>query len=154
MEPSKDGKLEVIWYLWREGMTGSQILREMLEMFGHTCLSKATIYRWIERFENGDEDSHDAPHPSRPTSSKIRTNIEAVQRILEEYRRITLRALEERVGMSIFRLFTKTWKCQRFLHVGIQNFFQKNKSVIGSRSVRNYCQCQGRQGVFGSHNYG
>ena len=42
-------------------MTGSQILREMLEMFGHTCLSKATIYRWIERFENGDEDSHDAP---------------------------------------------------------------------------------------------
>ena len=40
------------------------------------------------------------PQPGRPTSSKIRTNIEAVQRILDEDRRITLRALGERVGMS------------------------------------------------------
>ena len=86
---------------------GSRILREMLEMFGHTCPSKATIYRWIERFENGDEDIHDAPHPGRPTSSKIRTNIKAVQRILYEDRRITLRALEERVGMSTATIIHK-----------------------------------------------
>ena len=50
--------------------------------------SKATIYRWIERFENGDEDIHDAYH-GRPTTSIIRTNIEAVQRISDENRRIT-----------------------------------------------------------------
>ena len=43
-------------------MTGSQILRELLEMFGHTCPSKATIYKWIERFVNGDEDIHDTPN--------------------------------------------------------------------------------------------
>ena len=79
MELSKQGKREVIWYLWRKGMTRSQILREMVEMFGQTCPSKATVYRWIERFKNGDEDIHDAPHPGRPTSSKIRKNIEAVQ---------------------------------------------------------------------------
>ena len=67
MELSKEGKREVIRYLWRKGMTGSQILREMLEMVGHTCPSKATIYRWIERFENGDEDIHDAP-PTWPSN--------------------------------------------------------------------------------------
>ena len=84
MELSKEGKREVIWYMWRKGMIGSQILREMQEIFRHTRTSKATIYRWTERFENGDEDIHDAPHPGRPTSTKIRTNIEAVQRILYE----------------------------------------------------------------------
>ena len=45
MQLRKEGKREVIWYLWRKGMTGSQILREMLEIFGHKWPSKATIYR-------------------------------------------------------------------------------------------------------------
>ena len=45
----------VIWYMWRKGMTVWHILLEMLEMFGHICPSKATIYRWFQLFENGDE---------------------------------------------------------------------------------------------------
>ena len=87
-------------------MPGSQILREMLEMFGNTCPSKAPIYRWIERFENGDEEIHDAflffekSDPGRLTSPKIRESIETVQRVLDAERLITLRPLEERVDMS------------------------------------------------------
>ena len=50
------------------------------------------------------------PHLGRPTSSKIWTNIEAVQRILDEDRRITLRALEERVGMSTATLHSSIRK--------------------------------------------
>ena len=102
-------------------MTGSQILGEMLEMFGHTCPSKATMYRWIDPFENGVEDIHDAPYPGRQTSSKIRKNIEVVQRILDENRRITLRALEERVGMSTATLHSiihKDLKMSKVLQVG------------------------------------
>ncbi|KAI6659814.1 hypothetical protein LOD99_10612 [Oopsacas minuta] len=49
---------------------------------------------------NGDEDLHADPRPGRPTSSKTRSNIERVQTILDEYRRITLRELEEREGIS------------------------------------------------------
>ena len=94
MELSKEGNREIIWHMWRKG-----ILHEILEMFGHKSPSKATIYRWIEQFENGEEVIHDGPHLGRPTSSKIRTNIEAVRIILNEDRGITLRALEERVGM-------------------------------------------------------
>ena len=44
------------------------------------------------------------------------------------------------------RLFTKTWKCQKFLRVGSQNFFQKNKSVIGSNQQGIFDNVQGRQG--------
>ncbi|KAI6658692.1 hypothetical protein LOD99_10987 [Oopsacas minuta] len=57
-------------------------------------------YIWIERFDNGDEELHDDPRAGRPTSSKSRNNIERIQTILDEDRRITLRELEERVGIS------------------------------------------------------
>ena len=100
MDFSKEGKRQIFWYLWKKGETGSYILREMQDIFGDECPSKATIYRWIERFDNGDEDLHDDPRPGRPTSSKTRSNIERVQTILDEDRRITLRELEERVGIS------------------------------------------------------
>ncbi|KAI6647185.1 hypothetical protein LOD99_8840 [Oopsacas minuta] len=72
----------------------------MQDIFGDECPSKVTIYRWIERFDNGDEDLHDDPRPGRPISSKTCSNIESVQTILDEDRRITLRELEERVGIS------------------------------------------------------
>ena len=72
----------------------------MQDIFGDKCLSKTTIYRCIARFDNGDEDLYDDPRPGRPTSSKTRSNIERVQTILYEDRRITLRGLEERVGIS------------------------------------------------------
>ncbi|KAI6653980.1 Histone-lysine N-methyltransferase SETMAR [Oopsacas minuta] len=71
----------------------------MQDIFGDECPSKATIYRWIERFDNGDEELHDDPRPGRPTSSKTRSNIEGPNNFGED-RRITLRELEERVGIS------------------------------------------------------
>ncbi|KAI6648299.1 Transposase [Oopsacas minuta] len=72
----------------------------MQDIFGDECPSKATMDRWIERFDNGDEELHDDPRPGRPTSSKTCSNIERVQTILDEDRRITLRKLEARVGIS------------------------------------------------------
>ncbi|KAI6648253.1 hypothetical protein LOD99_12062 [Oopsacas minuta] len=78
---------------------GEDWLREMQDIFGDECPMKATIYRWIRRFDNGDEDLNDNPRPGCSTSSKTRSNIERIQTILYEDRRITLRELEERVGI-------------------------------------------------------
>ncbi|KAI6651894.1 Histone-lysine N-methyltransferase SETMAR-like [Oopsacas minuta] len=81
-----------------KGETGSYILREMQDIFVDECPTKATIYRWIRRFDNGDEELHDVPRPGCPTSSIICSNIVRIQTILDEDRRIALRELEERVG--------------------------------------------------------
>ncbi|KAI6658757.1 Transposase [Oopsacas minuta] len=70
MDSSKEGKRQIIWYMWKKGKTGSYILREMQDIFGDECPSNATIYRWIERFDNGDEELHDDTVPGRRTSSK------------------------------------------------------------------------------------
>ncbi|KAI6657144.1 hypothetical protein LOD99_15930 [Oopsacas minuta] len=70
-------------------------------------------------FDDGDEDLHDDSRLGRPTYSKTRSNIERVQTILDQDRRITLRELEERVGISkatlhYTRLSLKMWKCRRY----------------------------------------
>ncbi|KAI6648266.1 Histone-lysine N-methyltransferase SETMAR-like [Oopsacas minuta] len=72
----------------------------MQDIFGDECPTKATIYRRIGRFDNGDVDLHDNPRPGCSTSSKTRSNIERIQTILEEDIRITLRGLEEGVVMG------------------------------------------------------
>ncbi|KAI6647407.1 hypothetical protein LOD99_12403 [Oopsacas minuta] len=72
----------------------------MQDIFGDECPSKATIYRWIERFDNGDEEVHDDPPFRSSDFLKTRSNIESVQTILDKDKRITLRELEERVGIS------------------------------------------------------
>ncbi|KAI6659608.1 Histone-lysine N-methyltransferase SETMAR-like [Oopsacas minuta] len=100
MHFSKEGKRQIIWYLWKYGKTCPYILRGMQDIYGDECPSKATIYRWFEPFDKVDEDLHDDHGPDHPTSSKTRSNIERAQTILDEDRRITLRELEERVGKS------------------------------------------------------
>ena len=62
------------------------------------CPSRPTIYKWIERFEDGCDTVEDYLRTGRPKSSSIRTNIESIERVLDEDRRATVRQLEERTG--------------------------------------------------------
>ena len=40
-------------FLWEQGKSGREILREMPEVLGDNFPSKSTVYFWIERFEDG-----------------------------------------------------------------------------------------------------
>ena len=134
MQLSKEEKRELIWYFWKKGKTGSQILKELAETLGEGCPSKHMVYKWIDRFESGWDDFDDAPHGSRPKSSKTETNIELIQRILDEDRRITVRQLEDKVGISkssIHSILTEDLEMSKLLLVGFQNFYQTIKSVRG-----------------------
>ncbi|KAI6652981.1 Histone-lysine N-methyltransferase SETMAR-like [Oopsacas minuta] len=114
----------------------------MQDILGDECPLKATIYRWIGRFDNGDEELHDDPCPGRPTSSKTSSNIERVQTILDEDRRITLRELEDKVGISkatLHSIITEDLEMSKVTARGSQNI-QKNKNAKGSELARNQFQ--------------
>ena len=88
-------------------------------------------------FESGWDDFDDAPHGSRPKSSKTETNIELIQRILDEDRRITVRQLEDKVGISkssIHSILTEILKCQRSL--GSKTFIRRSKAPEGEGQSR------------------
>ena len=58
------------------------------------------IYKWIERFSDGWKTVEDAPRSGRPSSTIFRGNIEYVKKAIDEDRRITVRELEEKLGIA------------------------------------------------------
>ena len=142
MDSSQERKRQIIWYQLKKGKTGSYILSEMQDIFGDQCPLKATIYRWIERFDNGGEDLDDDPRPGRPTSSKTRSNIERVQTILDEDRRITLRKLEEIVGISkstLHSIITEDLEMSKVTACWVPKLLTKEQKRERELAM-NYCQ--------------
>ena len=70
------------------------------------------VYKWIERFESGWDDLCNSPHAGRPKWSKTKIDIELIQRILDEDRRITVKELEERMSNVVVRWAQKGPKRQ------------------------------------------
>ena len=71
------------------------------------CPSRPTVYKWIERFEEGWDTYEDIVRAGRPKSSGLRSNAQLIERILDEDRRATVRELKERSGIpksSIHRI--------------------------------------------------
>jgi len=55
-----------IFVSWKNGKTPSQIYKELQIAEGPKALSLRTIYRWIEAFEEGENDIKDNPRSRHP----------------------------------------------------------------------------------------
>ena len=88
-----------IWFLLERGYSRREILEEMQIVYGGECPSRSTVYRWVERFEDGWDTFGDSVRTGRPKSSRLKGNVELIERIMDEDRRVTIRELEERVGI-------------------------------------------------------
>ncbi|XP_033212193.1 uncharacterized protein LOC117169795 [Belonocnema kinseyi] len=69
---------------------------EMLEKcFGNDALKKRAVYQWHERFTNGRESINDDDRSGRPSTLKTDANVDKVQRMLSENRKLTIRELAD-----------------------------------------------------------
>ena len=55
---------------------------------------------WYSRFKEGREDVNDDSRPGRPRTSTTNENIEAVQKMILDNRRITIKEVADDVGIS------------------------------------------------------
>ena len=78
----------------------------MQKALGNECMSKTRIKEWYNRFKGGrtsvDSDSRSSP----PSKTKTLDNIERVRLAIEGDRRLTVRELENDLGM----LKTTVWE--------------------------------------------
>jgi transposase len=72
--------------------------------FGDDSLSEAQIKLWYRRFKNGWESAESDPRSGRP-STRTTENVECVRAAINENRRLTVRELEEVLGIP--RTITK-----------------------------------------------
>jgi histone-lysine N-methyltransferase SETMAR len=100
MENSKQALRSNIWFLWKNGKTGSEIVEEMVKVYGTHAPSKATVYNWLHHFKDGKENFEDEPRSGCPSTVITDANIERVRAQIIKDRRQTLNEVAEELGMS------------------------------------------------------
>jgi transposase len=67
--------------------------------FGDDSMNEARIKVWYRRFKNGRESVESDQRSGRPSTSRTPENVESVQATINENRRLTVRELEEDLGI-------------------------------------------------------
>ncbi|GBN03470.1 Putative uncharacterized protein FLJ37770 [Araneus ventricosus] len=65
------------------------------------AVSIKCVFEWFKRFRDGKEDIKDEPRSGRPPTSTILDNIERVQRMLADDRRLSLGMIAEELKISL-----------------------------------------------------
>ncbi|EGI58630.1 FLJ37770-like protein [Acromyrmex echinatior] len=82
------------------GKTSTETYNLLKEVYGHECLSRARVFEWFKRFQDGREDVEDDSRPGRPSTSKTDDNIETIGNLIRSDRRLSIRAIGETVGID------------------------------------------------------
>ena len=90
----------VIEFLTLENNAPSDIYDRMVKIYQDQCPSYATIKRWSAEFRRGRKSLEDDPRSGRPVTSTTSETIEAVENIVAEDRRVTIRQIEATLGIS------------------------------------------------------
>jgi hypothetical protein len=72
-----------------EGVKPVEIIRRLQAHYGDNCLSRIKIYEWIDHFKKGRISVCDEERSGRLSTSRTENNIQAVERMVRENRRIT-----------------------------------------------------------------
>lgn len=111
-----------IKFCFQLGKTSSETIQMMQKAFGNECMSKTRIKEWFNRFKEGRTSVDSDPRSGRPSTTKTLDNIERVRLAIEQDRRMTVRELEEDIGIPktiIWEILTSnlqmTRVCAKFI---------------------------------------
>jgi hypothetical protein len=76
----------VIRFLFAEGVKRVELIRRMQAQYGDNCLSRCKIYKWMNHFKKGRTSVCD----EEGSASRTEDSIQAVERMVQENRRITV----------------------------------------------------------------
>lgn len=91
----------IIRFLVKDNVKSAEIYRKLLEQFGDECLSKTQVYEWCSAFRKGREVVANLPHARRPKTSVTDENVSAVEKLILEDRRSTVRDMAAKLGISV-----------------------------------------------------
>ncbi|XP_035905959.1 protein GVQW3-like isoform X2 [Anopheles stephensi] len=89
-----------IRFCLRNEINAAETLRMLRKAFGEDSMSKKNVYKWYSDFKNGREKVEDEDRPGRPSTSTDDAHVVQVKDLVVNNRRLTIRDLSERVGIS------------------------------------------------------
>lgn len=96
----KNEKRTVIKYLFLKGMSSKDIHDDMLRTLGTNAVSYSTVKSWIAEFKRGRISTRDDARTGRPKDATTTENMQAVEKLLNKDRRLTIRHIAETTGIN------------------------------------------------------
>ncbi len=93
----------VIQFLFAKGEKPANIYRELVLVYGHTCLDESSVRRWCRAFKEGRTSIENEKRSGRPRDSFTKENIARVRELLDEDRRYTLDEIRYRMPLDVSR---------------------------------------------------
>lgn len=91
----------VIKFLVGENVQPSEILQRLKQQYGEECLSRTRVFEWCKTFKEGRKRMENESHDRRPRTSVTPTNIDRVNAVIRENRRITIKELVSMFSISV-----------------------------------------------------
>ena len=75
MEEAVNSQRSSVFFLWKEGASGTEITRRLINVFGESAMQKTAVYKWLNRFENRRSSLEDDARVGRPATTLTPKNI-------------------------------------------------------------------------------
>lgn len=85
----------MIYYDYKKGLTVADSSESLVSCFGKLAPCKATVYNWYNEFKRDRRSLEDETRPGRPVSAVTPENISAVEQMIREDPRITVREMQD-----------------------------------------------------------
>lgn len=95
MELNREHFRAMIYYDFKSGLNQEQCLARLSAAFGESCPSRSSVFGWYAEFRRGRQSLKDEARSGRPSTAVTEENVQAVQRLLHEDRRITYVSIEK-----------------------------------------------------------
>lgn len=111
-----------IKFCFNLGKNCAETIEMLQKIFGDECMGKTQIKEWYKRFKSGRTSVDSDPRSGRPSTTTTPDNVERVRVAIEQDRRLTVRELEDDLGIpksTIWRILTEhlamTRVCAKFI---------------------------------------
>ena len=101
---SVDKKDEILAYIKacsKVGCSLKQLMTELSNTYGPSCVSYDTIRRWKKKFDSGVESIKNAPKSGRPKSASRKEIVSKIKEIIEGDARFIVLDIAQKVGISL-----------------------------------------------------
>lgn len=90
----------VIKYQFLKGLKPLDIIDDFKKTLGDSAPANATVYNWYKEFKFGRTSTSDGPRSGRPMEVTVPENIEKIQHMVLNDRKLKLTDIAEAIGMS------------------------------------------------------
>ena len=69
MEDAAKNQRSIVFFLWKRGVSGAEIQRQLADVFGVQAMSRSTVFRWLDLLKTGRDSLEDDFRQGRPSTA-------------------------------------------------------------------------------------